>query len=114
MRQVRASGKEAVRELRGTRAHLSSGDGRAGAFDPPGTEPDPYVPGLEDPEDPFPADVISPTEALTGEGARTVAIRLKRAGVRVSTHFHAGTHSPPYWWRKPDRTLPMMLGALGL
>ncbi|MER6807187.1 MULTISPECIES: alpha/beta hydrolase [Streptomyces] len=100
--------------LRGTRVHLAGGDGRAGVLDPPGTAPDPHIPGLEDPDDPFPDDVISPTETLMGEESRTVAIRLKRAGVHVSTHFYAGTHSPPYWWRELDRTLPMLLRALGL
>ncbi|MCE7051436.1 alpha/beta hydrolase [Streptomyces purpurascens] len=98
--------------LRGTRVHLSSGDGRAGALDPPGTEPDPHIPGLEDPDHPFPEDVISPTETLMGEESRAVAARLRRAGVQVSTHFYAGTHSPPYWWRELDRTLPMLLRAL--
>ncbi|WP_328347416.1 alpha/beta hydrolase [Streptomyces violaceus] len=98
--------------LRGTRVHLSSGDGRAGALDPPGTEPDPHIPGLEDPDYPFPEDVISPTETLMERESRAVATRLSRAGVQVSTHFYAGTHSPPYWWRELDRTLPMLLTAL--
>jgi len=98
--------------LRGTRVHLSSGDGRAGALDPPGTEPDPHIPGLEDPGDPFPHDVVSPTEFLMGDESRAVATRLARVGVRLSTHFYTGTHSPPYWWRELDRTLPMLLEAL--
>ncbi|MER7404807.1 alpha/beta hydrolase-fold protein [Streptomyces sp. NPDC000070] len=99
--------------LRGTRVHLAGGDGRAGALDPPGTEPDPHIPGLEDPDDPFPDDVISPTEALMEQESRALATRLERAGVQVSTHFYTGTHSPPYWWRELDRTLPMLLRALG-
>ncbi|GAA1421792.1 alpha/beta hydrolase family protein [Streptomyces thermospinosisporus] len=98
--------------LRGTRVHLSSGDGRAGALDPPGTEPDPDIPGLEDPGAPFPHDVISPTEFLMGEESRTVATRLARVGVQLSTHFYTGTHSPPYWRRELDRTLPMLLETL--
>ncbi|MBM9623690.1 alpha/beta hydrolase [Streptomyces zhihengii] len=101
-----------ARHLRGTRVHLSAGDGRPGALDPPGTGPDPHVPGLEDPADPFPADVISPTEALMGEESRLVAERLRDEGVQVSTHFYRGTHSPPYWHREFDRTLPALLDAL--
>ncbi|MEV6168020.1 alpha/beta hydrolase family protein [Streptomyces sp. NPDC051954] len=99
--------------LRGTRVHLSSGDGRLGALDPPGTEPDPHIPGLEDPTRPFPADVYSPTEAVMNEESQTLATRLKQTGVRVTTHFYPGTHSPAYWREELDRTLPMLLRGLG-
>ncbi|MFH8484106.1 alpha/beta hydrolase [Streptomyces longisporoflavus] len=99
--------------LRGTPVHLSSGDGTAGALDPPGAEPDPHVPGLEDPADPFPEDVVSPTEAIMGEESRTLAARLTAAGTPVTTHFYAGTHSPPYWSRELRRSLPGLLRALG-
>lgn len=98
--------------LRGTRVHLASGDGRKGLLDAPDVPPDPHVPGLEDPSDPFPVDVISPTEAIMGEEARTLAPRLAAVGVEVSTHFYTGTHSPPYWRRELNRTLPMLLAEL--
>ncbi|MEV8313967.1 alpha/beta hydrolase family protein [Streptomyces sp. NPDC059900] len=98
--------------LRGVPVHLSSGDGTAGALDPPDVEPDPHVPGLEDPADPFPEDVISPTEAIMGEESRTLAARLAATGVPVTTHFYAGTHSPPYWSRELRRSLPGLLRAL--
>ncbi|MEU5951659.1 alpha/beta hydrolase family protein [Streptomyces sp. NPDC047525] len=100
--------------LRGTPVHLSSGDGAAGALDPPDVEPDPHVPGLEDPADPFPEDVVSPTEAIMGEESRTLATRLAAAGVPVTTHFYAGTHSPPYWSRELRGSLPGLLHALGV
>ncbi|NSL43304.1 hypothetical protein HO151_03635 [Streptomyces sp. 8P21H-1] len=98
--------------LRGTSVHLASGDGTAGALDPPGTPPDPHIPGLEDPARPFPEDVLSPTEAVMEEESRTLAARLKAAGVAVTTHFYAGTHAPPYWRRELHRSLPLLLQAL--
>ncbi|HET6859892.1 MAG TPA: alpha/beta hydrolase family protein [Streptomyces sp.] len=98
--------------LRGVRVHLSSGDGAPGVLDPPDVEPDPHIPGLEDPSDPFPADVVSPTETVMERESRSLAARLADAGVPVTTHFYAGTHSPPYWKRELDRTLPMLLNAL--
>ncbi|MFI7290723.1 alpha/beta hydrolase [Streptomyces anulatus] len=99
--------------LRGVRVHLSSGDGRAGVLDPPGTEPDPHVPGLEDPVDPFPKDVLSPTEAIMEAENRAMASRLRTHGVAVTTHFYRGTHSPPYWERELRGALPALLRALG-
>ncbi|UZI33341.1 alpha/beta hydrolase [Streptomyces sp. VB1] len=99
--------------LRGVEVHLSSGDGRAGTLDPPGTEPDPHVPGLEDPDDPFPEDVLSPTEALMGAENRAMASRLRAHGVAVTTHFYRGTHSPPYWERELRDALPALLRSLG-
>ncbi|MFE5959934.1 alpha/beta hydrolase [Streptomyces rubiginosohelvolus] len=99
--------------LRGVAVHLASGDGRAGALDPPGTEPDPHVPGLEDPENPFPKDVLSPTEAIMGAENRAMAARLRAHGVPVTTHFYRGTHSPPYWERELRSALPALLRNLG-
>jgi S-formylglutathione hydrolase FrmB len=98
--------------LRTTPVHLSSGDGTAGVLDPPGTEPDPEIPGLEDPSDPFPKDVISPTETLMERESRALATRLNSVGTPVTTHFYAGTHSPSYWAREFHRSLPMLLNAL--
>ncbi|MFF6810663.1 alpha/beta hydrolase [Streptomyces sp. NPDC012403] len=98
--------------LRDTPVHLSSGDGRAGVLNPPGTQPDPEVPGLEDPSDPFPDDVISPTETIMERESRALAARLESVGAPVTTHFYPGTHDPPYWVREFRRSLPMLLRAL--
>ncbi|MFH8370183.1 alpha/beta hydrolase [Streptomyces sp. NPDC018031] len=98
--------------LRGTRVHIAAGDGTPGALDPPGTEPDPPIPGLADLAPLYPDEVISLTEAVMGDESRTVARRLRTAGVRVTTHFYRGTHSPPYWERELRRTLPMLLDSL--
>ncbi|QIB48072.1 alpha/beta hydrolase [Streptomyces aureoverticillatus] len=98
--------------LRGVPVHLSAGDGTAGPLDPPGVEPDPVIPGLEDPADPFPEDAVSPTETLMARQSRALADRLRSTGVPVTTHFYAGTHSPPYWAREFHRSLPMLLRAL--
>ncbi|MET9550825.1 alpha/beta hydrolase-fold protein [Streptomyces sp. NPDC006627] len=98
--------------LRTTPVYLSSGDGRAGALDPPGAEPDPHVPGLEDPSDPFPDDVLSPTEAIMHEENRALAARLAAIRAPVTTHFYTGTHSPPYWSRELRRSLPLLLRDL--
>ncbi|NGO73342.1 alpha/beta hydrolase, partial [Streptomyces boncukensis] len=98
--------------LRNIPVHLSSGDGRAGPLDPPDVEPDPHIPGLEDPDDPFPEDAISPTETLMHHESRAVAARLRALGAPVTTHFSSGTHSPPYWRREFHRSLPLLLDAL--
>jgi S-formylglutathione hydrolase FrmB len=99
--------------LRSTPSYIASGDGRAGALDPPDVEPDPDIPGLEDPDAPFPEDVISPTEAIMEEEGRAFADRLKAVGAPVRTHFYSGTHSPPYWGREFRNSLPMLLKSLG-
>nr|WP_093848829.1 alpha/beta hydrolase family protein [Streptomyces pini] len=96
--------------LRGTRVHIAAGDGTPGALDPPGTEPDPDIPGLADLAPLYQDEVISLTEAVMGDESRTVARRLHEAGVHVTTHFYRGTHSPPYWERELRRVLPVLLG----
>ncbi|WJV44558.1 alpha/beta hydrolase [Streptomyces flavofungini] len=98
--------------LRGVPVHLAAGDGTAGPLDPPDVEPDPEIPGLEDPAAPFPEDAVSPTETLMARQSRALADRLHRVGVPVTTHFYSGTHSPPYWAREFHRSLPMLLRAL--
>jgi S-formylglutathione hydrolase FrmB len=98
--------------LHDTPVYLSSGDGTAGVLDPPGTQPDPEIPGLEDPSDPFPEDAISPTETIMERESRALATRLASVETPVTTHFYAGTHSPPYWAREFRRSLPMLLDAL--
>ncbi|MGP3969939.1 alpha/beta hydrolase [Streptomyces sp. 6N223] len=98
--------------LTGVPVYLASGDGRLGPLDPPDTEPDEHIPGLEDPDAPFPDDVLSPTEAIMREENETLAARLRAAGAHVTTHFYAGTHDPSYWAREFHASLPMLLRAL--
>ncbi|MEU5037478.1 hypothetical protein AB0G48_25450 [Streptomyces rubiginosohelvolus] len=89
-------------------------------MDPPGTEPDPHapgledpVPGLEDPENPFPKDILLPTEALMGAETRATAARLRAHGAPVTTHFYRGTHSPPQWERELRSALSALPRNLG-
>ncbi|MCK8680099.1 alpha/beta hydrolase [Streptomyces lichenis] len=98
--------------LSGIPVRLSCGDGRLGPLDPPGTLPDEHIPGLEDPDAPFPADVLSPTEWIMREENEALAPVLRAAGARVTTRFHAGTHDPAYWSREFTASLPMLLRAL--
>jgi S-formylglutathione hydrolase FrmB len=96
----------------GIPVYLASGDGRLGPLDPPGTEPDEDIPGLEDPNNPFPDDILSPTEAIMLKENETLASLLRAAGAHVTTHFYKGTHDPPYWAREFRASLPMLLRAL--
>jgi diacylglycerol O-acyltransferase / trehalose O-mycolyltransferase len=79
--------------LRTIPVYLSSGDGTPGPLDPPGE----------------PAD---PLEEFLDDLNHSLATRLRDVGVRVTTHFTTGTHSPPYWQRELHRSLPMLLAAL--
>jgi S-formylglutathione hydrolase FrmB len=72
---------------------LSCGDGRPGPLDRAGAK----------------ADEI---EAFDDVLNRSLAKRLERAGVRVTTDFYRGTHAPAYWERELHRSLPMLLSAL--
>ncbi|WP_247597987.1 alpha/beta hydrolase [Streptomyces sp. RKND-216] len=53
--------------------------------------------------------MISLTEAVMADESRAVARRLKEAGVRVTTHFYRGTHSPAYWERELRQVMPRLL-----
>ncbi|THA23372.1 hypothetical protein E4198_00215 [Streptomyces sp. RKND-216] len=57
----------------------------------------------------YPDEVISLTEAVMADESRAVARRLKEAGVRVTTHFYRGTHSPAYWERELGQVIPVLL-----
>lgn len=82
-----------AKRLRSTPVFLSSGDGTAGPFDPPGA-----------------TDEI---EAFVNELNHVLAARLAQAGVRLTTDFYGpGTHSWPYWERELHRSLPLLLCAL--
>ncbi|KAF4407102.1 alpha/beta hydrolase [Streptomyces lycii] len=98
--------------LRGVPVHIACGDGTPGALDPPGTEPDPVIPGLQDLAGLFPEEVISLTEAVLGDESRAVAHRFRQRGVPITTHFYRGTHSPAYWERELRAALPALLDAL--
>ncbi|MFI7412843.1 alpha/beta hydrolase [Streptomyces sp. NPDC049627] len=79
--------------LRSLPVFLSSGDGTAGPFDPPGAQDD--------------------LEALLNDMNHAVADRMKAAGVRLITDFYGpGTHDWPYWERELHRSLPLLLHAL--
>lgn len=101
-----------TRRLAGVPIRLSCGDGRLGPLDPPDTGPDEHIPGLEDPDQPFPPDVLSPTEAVMLDENRALAPLLRSAGARLTTHFYAGTHDPAYWNRELRASLPLLLTAL--
>ncbi|TDC72184.1 alpha/beta hydrolase [Streptomyces hainanensis] len=92
--------------------YLACGDGRLGELDPPDTAPDEEIPGLEDPADPFPDDVYSPTETVLLAENHTLADLLRAEGAEPATHFYAGTHAPAYWDRELHASLPMLLDAL--
>ncbi|MFC8246583.1 alpha/beta hydrolase [Streptomyces chartreusis] len=86
--------------FRGTRVHLSSGDGTPGTFDMNRR-----------------LDIM-----LTGAVAETALPRsiekfarsLRRAGVDATTHiYEPGTHSWPYWERELHRIWPTVMNALG-
>ena len=83
-----------AKRLRSTYVFLSSGDGTAGPFEPPGA----------------PFDDL---EGLINEMNHLVAPRLQQAGVRVATDFYGpGVHDWPYWERELHRSLPLLLCAL--
>ncbi|MEO3813115.1 alpha/beta hydrolase family protein [Sphaerisporangium sp. B11E5] len=80
--------------LRPIPVFLAGGDGRPGPLDAPG--------------EPF-----DETEAFLDTLNRSLADRLERAGVRLTTDFYGpGTHSPAYWERELHRSLPLLLTAL--
>jgi diacylglycerol O-acyltransferase / trehalose O-mycolyltransferase len=84
---------ELAGSLRGTRLYVSSGDGRPGPLDSPGTERD----GIE--------------AEVHGE-SRTFVRRLRAAGIPVRADFYgAGTHQWPYFERSLRRALPTLAGG---
>ncbi|RLU79731.1 hypothetical protein CTZ27_36495 [Streptomyces griseocarneus] len=82
--------------LRRLPVFLSCGDGTAGPFDPPGE--------------------TSAYETLFLAESRHVADRLRALGDRrlVTDFYGHGTHNWPYWQRELHRSLPMLLGAMGV
>lgn len=82
-----------AKRFRSTPVFLSSGNGTAGPFDPPGTTDD--------------------LEAFLNEMNHVLATRYQEAGVPLTTDFYgSGTHDWPYWERELHRSLPMLLCAL--
>jgi S-formylglutathione hydrolase FrmB len=87
-----------VRDLRGTRVHVSAGNGRPGPFDPPGRA--------------F-WDVRYLSESQVERTSRTFASRARSAGVPITTNFYgAGSHSWGYWNREMHSTWPAMMRAI--
>jgi diacylglycerol O-acyltransferase / trehalose O-mycolyltransferase / mycolyltransferase Ag85 len=82
-----------AKRLRSTPVFLSSGDGTAGPYDPPGT-----TDGLE---------------AFLNEMNHVLAGRFEKVGVPLTIDFYGpGTHTWPYWERELHRSLPLLLRAL--
>jgi diacylglycerol O-acyltransferase/trehalose O-mycolyltransferase len=87
---------ELAARLRGTRLFVSSGDGQPGPFEQPGHR----------------RDVV---EATVHREGRAFARRLRRLHVPVEADFYGhGVHAWPYWERELKRSLPLLLGALGV
>lgn len=87
---------ELAARLRGTRLFVSAGDGQPGPFEQPGD----------------PRDVV---EATVQREGRAFARRLQRLHVPVEADFYGhGVHAWPYWERELERSLPLLLGALGV
>jgi diacylglycerol O-acyltransferase / trehalose O-mycolyltransferase len=84
---------ELAARLRGTRLFVSSGNGRPGPLDDPGTDHD-------------------TTEATVNRESRAFVARLRRLGIPARTDFYGpGTHGWPYWERELERSLPILLGT---
>jgi S-formylglutathione hydrolase FrmB len=83
-----------IPRLAGTRLYLSSGDGRPGPLDPPGTAAD-------------------PREAALGRENAAFAAELGRRGVQAEVNLYGpGTHSWPYWQRELHRAWPLLEASL--
>jgi diacylglycerol O-acyltransferase / trehalose O-mycolyltransferase len=87
---------ELAARLQGARLFVSAGDGRPGPFEQPGQ--------LED-----------AVEATVYREGRAFARRLRRLHIPVEADFYGhGVHDWPYWARELERSLPLLLGALGV
>jgi S-formylglutathione hydrolase FrmB len=81
--------------LRGTRLYVSSGDGRPGPLDPPGTG-------------------VDALEVALGAQAQAFVARLRKLGIPVTANLYGpGTHTWPYWERELAAALPGLLRAIG-
>jgi diacylglycerol O-acyltransferase/trehalose O-mycolyltransferase len=79
--------------LRGTRLYVSSGDGRPGPLDSPGTA----------------SDRIEP---VVYRESRAFVRRIRDDGITVRADFYgAGTHQWPYFERSLRRALPTLVGG---
>ncbi|WP_340373781.1 alpha/beta hydrolase family protein [Streptomyces sp. SS7] len=88
-----------TRAFRGTRVHLSTGDGTVGPLDAG-----------------RPLDVLlvgSVAETVLPEQTRRFASALRSAGVTTTTHiYRPGTHSWPYWQRELHAVWPTVTRVL--
>ncbi|MFJ9908252.1 alpha/beta hydrolase [Streptomyces sp. NPDC101152] len=88
------------RSFRGTRVHLSSGDGTVGPLDK-GRPLDALLVG-------------SLAETVLPNQIKRFASSLRSAGVTTTTHiYRPGTHSWPYWQQELHDIWPTMVGVLG-
>lgn len=85
--------------MRGTRVHVSSGNGSEGPLDKAG-----YAPW----------DLRYLSESQVYRTTREFAQRAKATGVPITTHFYgAGSHSWGYWKREMHLEWPKMMSAIG-
>ncbi|MFR9795753.1 alpha/beta hydrolase [Streptomyces sp. MS06] len=88
------------RAFRGTRVHLSAGDGTAGPLDS-GHALDVVAVGAVG-------------ESMLSEPMRKFAASLRAVGVQTTTHLYGpGTHSWPYWERELHEIWPSVMASLG-
>lgn len=87
---------ELAGRLRGTALFVSAGNGRPGPFEQPG-RPDDRL------------------EATVHREGRAFAERLRRLHIPFEADFYGpGVHDWPYWERELERSLPLLLGPLGV
>jgi S-formylglutathione hydrolase FrmB len=85
--------------MRGTKIHVSSGNGSEGPLDKVG-----YAPW----------DLRYLSESQVYRTTREFASRAKSSGVPITTHFYgAGSHSWPYWQREMHLVWPKMMSTIG-
>ncbi|TDD94636.1 alpha/beta hydrolase [Actinomadura rubrisoli] len=88
-----------VSRLRGTGVYVSSGDGRVGPYDKPGTAP-------------WDAGRIG--EQLSGQMNTNFVNAARRAGVPVTANLYGpGMHNWKYWRRELVRSWPAIAAAIG-
>lgn len=88
------------RAFRGTKVHLSMGNGQPGPLD------------TSHPIDVILAGAVGEV-ALSPDSVKRFAGSLRSAGVQVTTHFYnPGTHSWPYWQRELHSIWPTVMNEL--
>ncbi|WP_083983801.1 alpha/beta hydrolase [Actinomadura hibisca] len=86
-------------KMRGTRLHVSAGNGKPGPFDPPGKAP---------------WDIRYLSETQVWRTTQDFVARAKELGVPVTADMYGeGSHTWPYWKREMHKTWPSMMRAIG-